>query len=87
MKNKPPPKNSRCPCGSGKKYRKCCREKDQQERSRQTLVQKVIGIFREKEQKRSNFTEQYGHAKPPQGGMSGGRMISVIGGGAIQAES
>ena len=34
-------RNDPCPCGSGKKYKKCCLEKDQEESSRQALIPPV----------------------------------------------
>jgi SEC-C motif-containing protein len=61
MNAKPPSKNSRCPCGSGKKFRKCCRKK----RPPRGVIEKARRHFREQEERRREFTERYGHARPP----------------------
>jgi hypothetical protein len=36
-------RNDPCPCGSGKKYKKCCLEKDEQEQ-----LAKMVNMFPEK---------------------------------------
>ena len=52
MKTKGSSRNMPCPCGSGKKYKNCCLEKDQQKqaeplwrRLRQTDEQLVSKLF------------------------------------------
>jgi hypothetical protein len=73
MANKPPSKNSRCPCGSGKKYRKCHGKNKQ-------MIAHVEHIFRQKEAKERSFTAKYGKARPPMSVMMGDKRMIVIGG-------
>ena len=41
MKDKRPRRNEPCPCGSGKKYKKCCIDKDEKKlRSRLSINQR-----------------------------------------------
>lgn len=75
---KKPSKNSRCPCGSGKKYRKCCGGKSP---SDEELKKEVVEIFGKQEAARQAFTEQYGHARPPEGVRVGGKVYTILEGG------
>jgi hypothetical protein len=38
-------RNSKCHCGSGKKYKRCCLEKDQQKENRVTPVEAIAGVL------------------------------------------
>jgi hypothetical protein len=38
-------RNDPCPCGSGKKYKKCCRAKDEQQRSEGTKQEDIGALF------------------------------------------
>lgn len=86
-----PSKNSRCPCGSGKKYRKCCR----QNASLTTLVSRKLPVvtplpasllaaiqeYSGKERQRREFAEAYGHIRPPMAvKVFNGKMMVAIGG-------
>lgn len=65
-------KKSPCPCGSGKRYEKCCRRKV-------LAVKKAKEIFRQRDENRQRFVEQFGHIRVPQLlGMPDG-AITVIG--------
>lgn len=72
-----PSKNSKCPCGSGKKYRKCHGKQDR-------LVAEVKRMFVEKEQKRKTYQKKYGYARPPMSVMMGDKRMVVIGGSIYQ---
>ena len=52
-------KKSPCPCGSGKRYEKCCRRKI-------LAVNKAKEIFRQRDENRQRFVEQFGHIRVPQ---------------------
>jgi hypothetical protein len=69
---KRPSKNARCPCGSGKKYRKC---HGRQERA----ITQAVMKFKEEEEKRKTLREKHGHARPPMSIMFGGKRVTVIG--------
>lgn len=73
---KPLSKNSKCSCGSGKKYRKCCRKG----RVSAPNYEKVIQIFQKKEKEKQLFEEKYGHARPPISVKMDGKVLSVVGG-------
>ncbi len=73
MPTKQPSKNTKCPCGSGKKYRKC-------HGKQKRLLVKVAQHFRENEQKRLFYQQKYGHARPPMSVMMGDKRMVVIGG-------
>jgi len=47
MSNKKPHRNGPCPCGSGKKYKKCCMEKDQMARYDQTAAAAIAAAVQE----------------------------------------
>jgi len=74
MSNKPPSKNTKCPCGSGKKYRKCCGK-------HKRLVAKAVKHFKDQEAKRQAFQQKHGHARLLQSVMMGDKRMMVIGGG------
>lgn len=76
MTKKHPSKNSRCPCGSGKKYRKCCKPK----RPSRKTIEKVQKIFKQKEKQQQNFIDKHGHILPPQKVTMDGKAIFSIGG-------
>lgn len=73
MSTKQPSKNSKCPCGSGKKYRKC-------HGKHKHLLAKAVQHFKEKEQQRQAFLKKHGHARPPMSVMMGDKRMIVIGG-------
>jgi hypothetical protein len=73
MATERPAKNSRCPCGSGKKYRKCHGKQEM-------LIAKVRQLFKEKEDQRRSFLARYGHARLPVSAMMGDKRMIVIGG-------
>lgn len=73
MPTKQPSKNTKCPCGSGKKYRKCHGKKE-------SLLAKVARHFRDKEQKQQAYQQKHGHARPPMSAMMGDKRMIVIGG-------
>ncbi len=52
-------KKSPCPCGSGKRYEKCHRRRD-------LAARKAVEIFRQRDENRRKFVEQYGHIHIPQ---------------------
>src|SRR2546430_2632122 len=73
MPTKQPSKNTKCPCGSGKKYRKC-------HGKQKRLLAEVTRHFREKEQKRQAYQQKLGHARLPVSAMMGDKRMIVIGG-------
>lgn len=73
MSAKQPSKNTKCPCGSGKKYRKCHGKKNR-------LLAKVAKHFREKEQQRQSYLQKHGYARPPVSAMMGDKRMIAIGG-------
>ena len=73
MQTKQPSKNTKCPCGSGKKYRKC-------HGKQKSLLAKVAQHFREKEQQRLTYQQKHGHARPPMSVKLGDKRMIVIGG-------
>src|SRR3990167_3958537 len=66
-------KKDPCPCGSGKRYEKCCRKKIM-------LAKNAKAIFAAKEKARSDFIEKYGHIRIPQMIEAWGSMITTVGG-------
>lgn len=74
---KKPSKNSKCPCGSGKKYRKCHGKEAR-------LLAEVTKIFKEQEQARVAFAEKHGHARPPMSVKMGDKRMVVVGGSIYQ---
>lgn len=40
-------RNQLCPCGSGKKYKKCCLKKDQEAKGKATAIPPLASLFRE----------------------------------------
>src|SRR5579871_5278198 len=77
---KPPSKNSLCPCGSGKRYRKCCRDK----RPPKSVLQKAAELFRKREEQRVKFVERHGHARPPVSVRAWGKVLTTVEGGIYQ---
>ena len=73
MSEKQISKNTKCPCGSGKKYRKC-------HGKQKRLIAKVALHFKTEEQKRLNFLKKHGLARPPISVMMGDKRMIVIGG-------
>lgn len=69
-------KKSKCPCGTGKKYYKCCRRKQLSEKDIEVVRKKFTKKFRE----RDDFIESYGHTRPPQGIEADGKTMFSIGG-------
>ena len=75
MSQSGPSKNSRCPCGSGKLFRKCCRPK----RPPKGLLAEVRKIFADRENNEIQFIEKFGHARAPMGLKVDGEAFIVIG--------
>jgi hypothetical protein len=73
MQTKEPSKNSKCPCGSGKKYRKC-------HGKQKRLLATVAQHFKRKEEQRQSFSQTHGLARPPMSAMLGDKRMIVIGG-------
>ena len=73
MPTTPPSKNTKCPCGSGKKYRKC-------HGKQKRVLAKVAQHFRSEEQKRQAYQQKHGYARPPMSAIMGDKRIVVIGG-------
>jgi hypothetical protein len=73
MPTKQPSKNTKCPCGSGQKYRKC-------HGKQQRLLAKVGKHFREEERKRRAYQQKLGHARLPVSAMMGDKRMIAIGG-------
>lgn len=95
MSKRAPSKNSRCPCGSGKKYRKCCRPeggttptvkpKAQPGRPPQAVIDAAMRLFREREDREREFVDRYGHARPPMAVKAfESKMMVAIGGSLYQ---
>jgi SEC-C motif len=80
MNKDKPSKNSRCPCGSGKKYRKCCRAKKPPPSPSPSLIAEVVRRFKEQDDKRQHFNERYGHARVPVCCKMGDKWVVVVGG-------
>lgn len=90
MNKRSPSKNCRCPCGSGKKYRKCCRSKlppaqsekppKQRVRPPQFVIDTAIRKFREREELKRQFVDRYGYARPPMAVKAfDGKMLVAVG--------
>lgn len=73
MQIKLPSKNSKCPCGSGKKYRKC-------HGRHKLLIAKVAQKFKAEEEKRLAFKTKHGHVRPPVSVLMGDKRVIAIGG-------
>jgi hypothetical protein len=84
-------KKSPCSCGSGKRYEQCCRRKNLAARrakgtrslegeERKKFIQKAKEIFRQKDEKRKKFVEQFGHIRVPQMIKMPGGAVILIGG-------
>src|ERR1700733_471999 len=59
-------RNEPCPCGSGKKFKKCCLEKPRMKpvQPPPELIHKAILRFREKKLSRDRWIAQYGYVRP-----------------------
>ena len=76
-----PSKNTRCPCGSGEKYRKCCRLK----LPPPGLIEQARRMFAAREKREREFIEQHGYARPPMAVKAfGNKMMVAIGGSLYQ---
>ncbi len=66
MKASKPSRNDLCPCGSGKKYKKCCLIRDTlaEELSRNVLPKEVTDYFNEQKRKEIQWKSEYGDVKP-----------------------
>ena len=73
MSSKAPSKNTKCPCGSGKKYRKC-------HGKQKRIAAEAIQIFKKKEDQRRSYVQRHGHARPPVSVTMGDKRMVVIGG-------
>jgi hypothetical protein len=68
-----PSKNSKCPCGSGKKYRKCHGRHDR-------IARSAARHFQEMERARQEYVLKHGHARPPVSAMLGDKRMIAVGG-------
>jgi len=75
-----PSKNSLCPCGSGKRYRKCCRGK----RPPRSVIDEAAELFRKREQQKRDFVERHGHVRPPSSVKAWGKVLTAVEGGIYQ---
>ena len=73
MPTKVPGKNTKCPCGSGKKYRKC-------HGKQKRILASAVKQLRQQEQERQAYKQKHGHARPPVSAMMGDKRVVVIGG-------
>src|SRR5690349_20861289 len=73
----PPSLNALCPCGSGKRFRKCCAEKQLVRMPR--LLRQAQESFREMQQREAAFIERYGHILMPVGATAGGKRYFAVG--------
>lgn len=76
MQNPKPSKNSRCTCGSGKLFRKCCRPKPLPK----GFIDKVRKIFGDRANEEKQFIEDFGHVRPPMGLKTQDTAYIAIGG-------
>lgn len=67
-------KNSRCPCGSGKRFGKCCRAK-------RLIVEEVARCFRDQDNRRREYFERHGHSRVPVCTKFGDKWVVAVGGG------
>src|ERR1700676_172739 len=59
-------KNERCPCGSGKKFKKCCLEKSRMKPAGPSpeVFRKAALQMRRKQQAQEQWTARSGHVRP-----------------------
>jgi hypothetical protein len=61
-------RNERCPCGSKRKYRKCCLNKPMSETKPKApppeLIAKAVREMQRKQRAREEWTKRYGHVRP-----------------------
>lgn len=68
-------KNSPCPCGSGKTYRKCCARQLRLDSAVAKRVRKALEL---QEAADREYRERYGRARLPQGVRVGGRTYTML---------
>lgn len=79
-----PSLNAPCPCGSGKRYRKCCAERDLIQLPR--LFGKANAQLAKRVNREREFTERYGHIRMPMStSMPDGSRFFVVGGGILRS--
>ena len=65
------PVNAPCPCGSGKKYKKCCRDIEEG-------AQHVAAAYAKRQQERDEHRRRFGHVRPVvQADFKGSKFIAV----------
>jgi hypothetical protein len=69
-------KKTRCPCGSGKRYVKCCKARND---TLEDLIAEHPEMIRRHEIARERYISNYGHLKVPIGFDVGGRKVVRIG--------
>lgn len=79
--SKIPSKKSRCPCGSGKRYEKCCRIEHLR---RTTLLADLNRKIESDRRLRQEFTAKYGHVRRPVGVEVSGKIWMAFDGGIYQ---
>jgi hypothetical protein len=72
VQSKRPSKNTKCPCGSGAKFRKCHGKKAR-------AIANVVRKFKEQESQRIAYKEKLGHARLPVTAMMGDKRMIVVG--------
>lgn len=76
-----PSKKSRCACGSGKRYVKCCRPEHKQ---RAALFSELARKIRADDLLRKEHVAKYGHARRPTGVQMDGKMYMAFDGAIYQ---
>lgn len=69
-----PSKKSKCPCGSGLRYEKCCRKKF-------IALRKAKALFQQQDKARAKFAEKYGQIRIPQLVHTQNGAYATVGGG------
>lgn len=72
-----PSLNGLCPCGSGKRFRKCCAEEQLVRLPR--LLRQAEESYREMKQREAAFIERYGHIRMPIGAAADGKRYFAVG--------
>jgi hypothetical protein len=88
MNMKKPSKNTKCPCGSGKKFKKCCgsnawtlgaNRKIAITQPPPAVVAEAMRKFKEQTEKHAKFQEKYGHARVPVVAPLGDKWFVAVG--------
>lgn len=84
-----PGRNDKCPCGSGKKYKKCCLAKTSRQPTGpppEVLVKAALQI-RQKQQALQQWVERYGHVRPVLATDNWGKKLVVVGSRIVYSET